>query len=156
MKIAELAASNENAPQTPMPGYISHKRVWALKIAKVHQDEDGQGVALQFERPGFALRAFTSSQLEGKPMPQAGMYFVQYGDGYFFADGKDSDEMDLTELHAIIANHAGEIADLFKRSHGIKVTILARNPTLEDGDVVVSNDSIEAAISALRKLESRR
>lgn len=83
MKIAELQSEQERAPQTPMPSYISHKRVWALKIAKVHVDEDGQGIALSFENPRFALRAFTTSQLEHKPIPEAGMYFIQYEGGYF-------------------------------------------------------------------------
>ena len=83
MNIRELQKEQEAAPQTPMPSYISHKRVWALKIAKVHTDEDGQGIALQFENPLFAMRAFTSSQLEHKPIPEPGMYFVQYADGYF-------------------------------------------------------------------------
>jgi hypothetical protein len=83
MKIAELQDQEKFAPQTPMPAFISHKRVWALKIAKVHIDDDGQGIALQFENPRFALRAFTSSQLEHKPIPEAGMWFVQYEGGYF-------------------------------------------------------------------------
>lgn len=81
--IAELQKQEQQAPQTQMPSYISHKRVWALKIKKVGVDEDGQGVVLHFERPGFAPRAFTASQLERKPEPQAGMYFVQYDGGYF-------------------------------------------------------------------------
>jgi hypothetical protein len=66
-----------------MPRYVSHKRVWALKIAKVHVDEDGQGIALVFEDTRYALRAFTASQLEHKPIPEAGMYLVQYEGGYF-------------------------------------------------------------------------
>ncbi|MGH9505216.1 MAG: hypothetical protein ACRD20_20375 [Terriglobales bacterium] len=83
MKIAELQEQEGIAPQTPMPSYVSHKRVWALKIEKVHADEDGQGIALQFEGNHFALRAFTTSQLEHKPVPEPGMYFVQYEGGYF-------------------------------------------------------------------------
>jgi hypothetical protein len=92
MKIADVQKQSEMAPQTPMPGYISHKRVWALKIAKVHIDEDGQGIALSFENPGFALRAFTSSQLSNKPIPEAGMYFVQYEGGYFSFSPADAFE----------------------------------------------------------------
>lgn len=92
MKIADLQAAENSAPQTPMPGFISHKRVWALKIAKVHIDEDGQGIALQFEGSHFALRAFTSSQLKHKPIPEAGMYFVQYEGGYFSFSPADAFE----------------------------------------------------------------
>lgn len=63
--------------------------------------------------------------------------------------------MELTELHARVANHAGEVADLFKRGSGVKVTILARNPSAEDADVVVTDDSIDAAIAALQRLKSK-
>lgn len=92
MKIAELQEQEKLAPQTPMPAFISHKRVWALKIAKVHVDEDGQGIGLQFEGNQFALRAFTVSQLEHKPVPEAGMYFVQYEGGYFSFSPADAFE----------------------------------------------------------------
>jgi hypothetical protein len=84
--------------------------VWALKIAKVHHDEDGQGLALGFEGNQFALRAFTSSQLEHKPVPEAGMYFVQYEGGYFsfspadtFEKGyRSADEQPLIEKITLI------------------------------------------------------
>lgn len=85
-------------PQTPMPAFISHKKVWALKIEKVHVDEDGQGVALVFEGNSFAMRAFTSSQLENKPKPQAGMYFVQYEGGYFSFSPADAFEKGYTPV----------------------------------------------------------
>lgn len=96
MKIADLQREQESGAQTPMPSYRSHKRVWALKIAKVHVDEDGQGVALQFENPRFAMRALTSSQLEHKPTPEAGMYFVQYEGGYFSFSPADAFESGYT------------------------------------------------------------
>jgi hypothetical protein len=67
---------------TPMPQYESHKKVWALKIEKVHTDEDGQGIALVFVENRFAMRAFTADQLKGKPFPASGWYMVQYEDGY--------------------------------------------------------------------------
>ena len=92
MKIADVLKESEVAPQTPMPSFIPHKRVWALKIAKVHVDDDGQGIALQLEGSHFGLRAFTSSQLEHKPIPEAGMYFVQYEGGYFSFSPADAFE----------------------------------------------------------------
>jgi hypothetical protein len=92
MKIAEIQEQEKIAPQSPMPAFISHKRVWALKIAKVHRDEDGQGLALSFEEPRFALRAFTTSQLAHKPVPEPGMYFVQYEGGYFSFSPADAFE----------------------------------------------------------------
>jgi hypothetical protein len=45
---------------TRMPEYQSHKKVWALKIKKVHRDQ--WGIALVFEEPRFAPRAFTTDQ----------------------------------------------------------------------------------------------
>jgi len=92
MKIADLQKEQEFAPQSPMPCFISHKRVWALKIEKVHVDEDGQGIALKFEIPHFGLRVFTASQLANKPIPEAGMYFVQYEGGYFSFSPADAFE----------------------------------------------------------------
>lgn len=68
------------ADETPMPKYRCHKEVWALKIKKVLPDE--WGVGLQFEEPGFAVKAFTNEELKGRPNPKAGMYMVQYEDGY--------------------------------------------------------------------------
>jgi hypothetical protein len=61
--------------------------------------------------------------------------------------------MKPTELHAEIANHCGEIADLFKP--GVRITILVRNPNLEDADVLVTDDSIDSAIAALGKLKEK-
>lgn len=76
-----------------MPLYQSHKKVWALQIDKVHADEDGQGIALTFVDKNFAMRAFTSSQLKGKPTPESGWYMVQYEDGYIsFSPAKAFEE----------------------------------------------------------------
>jgi hypothetical protein len=59
----------------------------------------------------------------------------------------------LINLHAQVANHCGEIADLFKP--GARVTVLVRNPGLDDGDIVVTDDSIDAAIAALENLKRK-
>lgn len=67
--------------------------------------------------------------------------------------GNWGSNMDLTNLHAEIANHCGEISDLFK--HGAKVTVLVRNPGLEDGDVLVTDDQIDFVIIALGKLKEK-
>ena len=96
MKLADVMEAGKNAPGAPMPAFISHKRVWALKIAKVHVDEDGQGIALAFEGGHFGLRALTTSQLEHKPIPEAGMYFVQYEGGYFSFSPADAFEKGYT------------------------------------------------------------
>ncbi len=78
-------------PAAEMPRYRSHKKVWALKIKAVIPDDWGMG--LTFENPGFAVRVFTNDQLKNKPIPEAGMYMVQYEDGYIsFSPGKAFEE----------------------------------------------------------------
>lgn len=81
--LQSLLAQQQLSPPPPYPGYISHKRVWAAKIKRVHRDEDGQGVVLIFSNPSFPPRAITAFSLENKPVPQDGMWFVRYEDGYF-------------------------------------------------------------------------
>src|ERR1700756_2398265 len=76
------AAPTTTTAMAEMPRYQSHKQVWALKISKVHKDEDGQGLALVFDDRTFAMRAFTADQLKGRPTPEPGWYMVQYEDGY--------------------------------------------------------------------------
>lgn len=67
-----------------MPKYTCHKEVSALKIKRVHVDEDGQGVVLIFyDSSNYPPLGRTRSQLQGKPTPQDGMYYVVYEDGYF-------------------------------------------------------------------------
>ena len=87
-----------------LPQYRCHKKVWALKIAKIHRDiakihrdEDGQGLALVFEDSRYAMKAFTSSQLTKKPDPQVGWYYVVYDSptnpGYFsFSPAQEFEE----------------------------------------------------------------
>ena len=57
------------------------------------------------------------------------------------------------DFHARIANHAGDIAGLFKP--GAKVTVLVRSPGIPDADVLVTDDSVDAIIAALEKLRIR-
>jgi hypothetical protein len=86
----------DTGAMTPMPRYQSHKKVWALKIKKVHTDEGGVG--LSFEEPQFAIRAFTNSQLKNKPTPEAGMYMVQYEDGYISFSPAEAFEAGYTRI----------------------------------------------------------
>lgn len=71
------------ATMAVMPLYECHKKAWALKIREVISDLDGQGITLSFENPHFLPRSFHNLELEHKPVPMAGMYFVQYENGYF-------------------------------------------------------------------------
>ena len=80
-----------SAAMKPMPLYESHKRVWALKIKNVLHD--GFGTGLEFEEGGFSTRYFSDHDLKNKPVPEAGMYMVQYEDGYIsFSPAKQFDE----------------------------------------------------------------
>ena len=74
----------ENQTASPMPQYVSHEKVWALKIVKVEDNgtdpttDENPIVTVHFERP-FAPQKFN---LRGKPTPEAGWYMVRYEDGY--------------------------------------------------------------------------
>jgi len=64
-----------------MPEYRSVKTVYALKIRKIHRST--VDIELAFEEDGYANKIITNHELEGKPNPQDGWYFVRYTDGYF-------------------------------------------------------------------------
>jgi hypothetical protein len=59
----------------------------------------------------------------------------------------------LVRTHAEVADHCAEVAKLFKP--GARVTILIRNPHLDDGDMVVSDDALDSAIRALERLKTK-
>lgn len=66
--------------------------------------------------------------------------------------------MTLIEVHAEIAQHAGEIYRLFKA--GAKVTILVRNPGLgkhgpHSADMIVSDDDMAAVQASVEYLRNR-
>jgi hypothetical protein len=76
----------ESGACTEMPKYQCHKRVWALKIAKVEdptkpdEETDGSRI-LHFEDAGYAPRRVARDYVR-KHNPQVGGYFVVYKDGY--------------------------------------------------------------------------
>lgn len=61
--------------------------------------------------------------------------------------------MNVVEMHREIANHASKIRHLFKP--GAKVSIVVRNPSLPDGDVLVSDDQIDDVKRALDRLATK-
>lgn len=72
---------------TPMPQYRSHKKVYALKISAVSSvftmpapDGDNHYVNLAFE--DSKVFAPGSVQVDNRPMPEPGWYYVVYEDGY--------------------------------------------------------------------------
>jgi cytochrome oxidase assembly protein ShyY1 len=80
----------EDSAQREMPKYQSHKKVWALKIAKIDRDIDA-AKEQERETDGSAIitpadegyGAFTvDGQYMHKHNPQVGGYYVVYQDGY--------------------------------------------------------------------------
>lgn len=76
-----------NAPTRPMPRYKCHKEVWALKIAAIKRDGEGENR----ETDGSAMitpadEGFAPFRVEydylRKHNPEAGGYYVVYADGY--------------------------------------------------------------------------
>ncbi len=70
-----------------MPKYKCHKEVWALKIASIVRDGEGENR----ESDGSAIitpeeEGYSSFRVEGdylhKHKPQVGGYYVVYDDGY--------------------------------------------------------------------------
>lgn len=59
----------------PMPRYLCHKMVWALKIASV------DGARLTFAEPGYAP-LIVDPKMFARYKPVPGDYYVQYDDGY--------------------------------------------------------------------------
>ena len=59
----------------------------------------------------------------------------------------------LQRLYYQLQDDLDRIAKRFKAP---KVTLIVRNPALADGDVVLSDDDLEAAIEALRRLQRER
>ena len=78
-----------NTCGTPLPAYISHKRVWALKIKEIHFDHerrgpneetDGTAIIVPEEQRYAPIRL--SAAYVRKHDPKAGGYWVQYDGGY--------------------------------------------------------------------------
>ena len=79
-----------------IPQYVSHKKVWALKIKAVADSgtdtttDENPIVTVSFEKPEYAPQTIN---LRGKPTPEAGWYFVMYEDGYIsFSPAKAFEE----------------------------------------------------------------
>jgi hypothetical protein len=73
-----------NGPAMEMPRYQCHKQVWALKIKSVHADHPGgqDGQALITPEETDYAPFFVDAGFVAKHKPEAGGYYVVYGDGY--------------------------------------------------------------------------
>jgi hypothetical protein len=58
----------------------------------------------------------------------------------------------LQNLHSQISEHLEQIAGLFKRDEGVKITIVIRMPKREDGGVLLSDDDFDLAIAEIQRL----
>jgi hypothetical protein len=61
--------------------------------------------------------------------------------------------LNLQELHTLLNGHLEDIATMFRSP---KITLIVRAPDLSDGDVVVTDDDLDAAIASLQRLKDRR
>ncbi len=68
-----------NAPQSAMPRYRCHKKVWALKIKRI-DCADGSCTITPAEA-GYAP-FHVDAEYVRRHRPQAGGYYVVYDDGY--------------------------------------------------------------------------
>jgi hypothetical protein len=58
----------------------------------------------------------------------------------------------LQRLHQDLSFDLDRIARRFRNP---KITLIVRAPDLEDGDVVIGNDDLDAAIAAIQRLKER-
>lgn len=63
-----------------MPKYQCHKTVWALKIAGIVGDQQGN-VYFQPAEPGYD-KILLTPEYTAKHRPEVGGYYVVYDDGY--------------------------------------------------------------------------
>jgi len=79
-----------------LPKYISHKRVWALKIKTISPNPDG-GALIAPHDEGYAAFEVDKAYVE-KHKPQVGGYYVQYKDGYESWSPKEAFEGGYTKI----------------------------------------------------------
>ncbi len=58
--------------------------------------------------------------------------------------------MTLIELQTELSEHMAKIAEYFKHP---RITLVVRSPELPDGDVVLTDDDLDAAIAAITRLK---
>ncbi len=82
-----MAQEGLGSVQAEMPKYKSHKTVWALKIAKIVRDGEGENretdgsAIITPEEPGYAPFRVEHEYMH-KHTPEVGGYYVVYADGY--------------------------------------------------------------------------
>ena len=135
---------------TPMPQYQSHKKVWALKISKIHWDEDGQGIGVVFEDKAFSMRAFTAAQLKGKPTPEPGWYMVQYEDGYISFSPEKAFEEGYTLVGSKKRPTIKELEDILNSEEDALITINSDGSITEKSFLKGPHSDVETRSSSHR------
>lgn len=69
------------AATKPLPKYVCHKEVRALKISTVEWNSTEQRYLLHFAGSGYEPLVVSKEWVDSKG-PRAGGYLVQYADGY--------------------------------------------------------------------------
>ena len=91
---------------TEMPRYVSHKKVWALKIKALEpiEGEGGKlaGMMMHPEEPGYAPIPLDGAYMS-KHQPKVGGYYVVYADGYLSWSPAKAFEEGYERLPATVA-----------------------------------------------------
>lgn len=81
-----IRMSDDTQAMIELPKYVSHKQVWALKLARIEMLPENAGVRLFFHDERYApLERDYGYQLrikDGGDDPDDPGYFVRYPDGY--------------------------------------------------------------------------
>lgn len=72
---------DDNQACMPMPRYVCHKEVWALKIATISTDIETDESTLWFDDARYSPKK-VSPAWTTKHLPVPGGYLVVYDDGY--------------------------------------------------------------------------
>ena len=82
-----MNTETEMNTQREMPQYQSHKKVWALKIAAIKRDGEGENretdgsAMITPEEEGYAPFRVDQEYMR-KHKPEVGGYYIVYKDGY--------------------------------------------------------------------------
>lgn len=98
------------------PKYVSHKEVGAVKIESVEHGADGS-VIVHLEG-GFDNVVISHHDKKHKPVPEKGMYLVQYADGYISFSPAKAFEDGYTPIGEELTNDVAEYRKQIGEAHG--------------------------------------
>lgn len=112
-----MSPDDQTGASCEMPRYVSHKKVWALKIAEItfdrdaaeldNRETDGSAIITPAEK-GYGKFKVDAAYVQ-KHKPEVGGYYVVYADGYkswspakAFEEGYTPDSPNAAELGAAV------------------------------------------------------